>query len=73
MTVYLFYQKRHVSRERKAMKVQAAVHLGTFEEIVVRELDLEEPRSDEVLIKTAACGVGIGGGLALAAVKQDVA
>jgi aryl-alcohol dehydrogenase len=39
------------------MKVQAAVHLGTHPSLVVRELDLEEPRSDEVLIKTVACGV----------------
>ena len=39
------------------MKVQAAVHLGTHTGLVIRELDLEEPRLDEVLIKTVACGV----------------
>ena len=39
------------------MKVRAAVHSGTSENLVVRELDIEEPRSDEALIKTAACGV----------------
>jgi hypothetical protein len=35
------------------MKVKAAVHLGT-KGLIIRELDLEEPRSDEVLIKTVA-------------------
>ena len=39
------------------MKVKAAVHLGTNTDLVFRELDLEEPRPDEVLIKTVACGV----------------
>jgi aryl-alcohol dehydrogenase len=39
------------------MKVQAAVHFGKDTELVIQELDLEEPRSDEVLIKTVACGV----------------
>jgi aryl-alcohol dehydrogenase len=39
------------------MKAQAAVHSGTSENLVVKELDLEEPRSDEVLIKTVACGI----------------
>jgi aryl-alcohol dehydrogenase len=39
------------------MKARAAVHLGANAGLAVRELDLEEPRPDEVLIKTAACGV----------------
>jgi aryl-alcohol dehydrogenase len=39
------------------MKIRAAVHLGIKSGLVVKELDLEEPRPDEVLIKTAACGV----------------
>ncbi|MDR2180866.1 MAG: NAD(P)-dependent alcohol dehydrogenase [Synergistaceae bacterium] len=39
------------------MKVQAAVHFGKNTELVIQELDLEEPRPDEVLIKTVACGV----------------
>ena len=39
------------------MKVRAAVHLGTHTDLVITELDLEEPRADEVLIKTVACGV----------------
>jgi aryl-alcohol dehydrogenase len=39
------------------MKAQAALHSGMFENLIVREIDLEEPRSDEVLIKTIACGV----------------
>jgi aryl-alcohol dehydrogenase len=39
------------------MKVQAAVHFGRNLELAIQELDLEEPRSDEVLIKTVACGV----------------
>jgi aryl-alcohol dehydrogenase len=39
------------------MKVQAAVHSGTHTKLILRELDLEEPHSDEVLIKTVACGV----------------
>ena len=30
------------------MKVQAAVHLGTRTDLVIREIDLEEPRPDEV-------------------------
>jgi aryl-alcohol dehydrogenase len=39
------------------MKIQAAVYFGTSAELVIQELDLEEPRPDEVLIKTVACGV----------------
>jgi aryl-alcohol dehydrogenase len=39
------------------MKVSAAVHFGEGTELVIQELDLEEPRPDEVLIKTVACGV----------------
>jgi aryl-alcohol dehydrogenase len=39
------------------MKVTAAVSFGKVSELVVQELDLEEPRPDEVLIKTVACGV----------------
>ena len=39
------------------MRVKAAVHMGTQTGLVIRKLDLEEPRSDEVLIKTFACGV----------------
>jgi len=39
------------------MKVQAAVHLGTRTGLVIREIYIEEPRPDEVLIKTVACGV----------------
>jgi aryl-alcohol dehydrogenase len=39
------------------MKTPAAVHFGKGTELVIRELDLEEPRPDEVLIKTVACGV----------------
>ena len=39
------------------MRVKAAVHLGTNTALVIRELDLEEPRADEVLIKSVACGV----------------
>jgi aryl-alcohol dehydrogenase len=39
------------------MKVQAAVHFGKNTELVIQEIDLEEPRPDEVLIKTVACGV----------------
>jgi aryl-alcohol dehydrogenase len=39
------------------MKASAAVHFGEGMEFVIQELDLEEPRSDEVLIKTVACGV----------------
>ena len=33
------------------------LHFGSSNELAFREIDLEEPRSDEVLIKTAACGV----------------
>ena len=39
------------------MKIKAAVHLGTYTGFVIRELDLEEPHPDEVLIKTVTCGV----------------
>jgi aryl-alcohol dehydrogenase len=39
------------------MKVTAAVHFGEGTELVRQELDLEEPRPDEVLIKSGACGV----------------
>jgi aryl-alcohol dehydrogenase len=39
------------------MKIRAAVHLGKGTKLVVQELDLEEPRPDEVLIRTVACGV----------------
>jgi aryl-alcohol dehydrogenase len=39
------------------MKVKAAVHFGINSGLAIRELDLEEPRPDEVLIKTIACGV----------------
>jgi aryl-alcohol dehydrogenase len=39
------------------MKVKAAVHLGINSDLAIKELDLEEPRPDEVLIKTIACGV----------------
>ncbi|MDR1482420.1 MAG: NAD(P)-dependent alcohol dehydrogenase [Synergistaceae bacterium] len=39
------------------MKVQAAVHFEKSNELVIQELDLEDPRPDEVLIKTVACGV----------------
>ena len=39
------------------MKIQAAVHFDRNQKLGVRELDLEEPRADEVLIKTVACGV----------------
>jgi aryl-alcohol dehydrogenase len=39
------------------MKAQAAIHFGKGAKLAVREIDLEEPRPDEVLIKTAACGV----------------
>ncbi|MDR0445062.1 MAG: NAD(P)-dependent alcohol dehydrogenase, partial [Puniceicoccales bacterium] len=39
------------------MKALAAVHLRKGTKLVIRELDLEEPRPDEVLIKTVACGV----------------
>jgi aryl-alcohol dehydrogenase len=38
------------------VKTLAAVHLGGAE-LAIRELDLEEPRPDEALIKTVACGV----------------
>ena len=41
------------------MKTQAAVHLGIHADLVIRELDLEEPRPDEILIKTVACGVSV--------------
>jgi aryl-alcohol dehydrogenase len=41
----------------EAMKIQAAVHFGRDAELVIQEIDLEEPRPDEVLIKTIACGV----------------
>jgi aryl-alcohol dehydrogenase len=39
------------------MKVQAAVHFGDVTKLVVRETDLEDPRPDEALIRTVACGV----------------
>jgi aryl-alcohol dehydrogenase len=46
-------------RKRKVekMKVRAAVHLGIYSGMVVKRVDLEAPRPDEVLIKTVACGV----------------
>jgi aryl-alcohol dehydrogenase len=43
--------------EGEAMKTLAAVHFGRGMELAIQELDLEEPRPDEVLIRTIACGV----------------
>jgi aryl-alcohol dehydrogenase len=40
-----------------AVKVQAAVLLKPGGRLAVTELDLEEPRDDEVLVRVSACGV----------------
>jgi aryl-alcohol dehydrogenase len=39
------------------MKVSAALHFREGTGLIIQELDLDEPRSDEVLIRTIACGV----------------
>ena len=39
------------------MKIRAAVLNQPKQPFVIEELDLEAPKSDEVLIKLAACGV----------------
>ncbi|WP_205677302.1 NAD(P)-dependent alcohol dehydrogenase [Aquibacillus halophilus] len=39
------------------MKSQAAVQFRPNEETVLTEVDLEEPRPDEVLVKVIACGI----------------